>query len=121
MKKISIHRPLLPTAILLLALPLFCLGQKNAEIRFVHDFETVHPLDTLTMACNTRGLLSVRDGGGRVYVKCKAAPEVTFLVGGSLGTQTVTLTDAKNNTPPPKKISTQQAGKECVSYRRCLD
>ncbi len=97
MKKISIHRPLLQTAILLLVLPLFCLGQKNAEIRFVHDFETAHPLDTLTMACNTRGLLSVRDGGGRVYVKCKAAPEVTFLVGGSLGTQTVTLTDAKNN------------------------
>ena len=92
----NICKSLLSTAVILMALPVICNGQNNPEITFVNDTQTLHPLDRLTVSCNTVGTFTVQDSEGREYLNCPAAPAITFMVGGSLGRQTLTLKDKKN-------------------------
>ena len=49
------------------------------------------PLQRITVLGASEGTLLVHDGRGREYVRVPAAPRVTFTIGGSLGTQTITL------------------------------
>ncbi|MFH0756771.1 MAG: hypothetical protein V2B15_05755 [Bacteroidota bacterium] len=56
----------------------------------------IHPLDELTVVCNTNGILSVTDGAGREYLHCKAGQEIPFKAGGSLGKHTIALRDTEN-------------------------
>ena len=46
-------------------------AQVVPEITLVNDVKTVHPLDMLTVVCNSKGNLSVKDGEGREYLHCK--------------------------------------------------
>jgi hypothetical protein len=71
-------------------------AQFTPKVTIVNNTKVIHPLEQLTVVCNTDGLLSVTDGTGIEYLKCKAAPEISFKVGGSLGKHTVELKDAKN-------------------------
>ncbi len=88
--------PVTVLTLLFLLFPLICRSQSAPALTFVNDIRIAHPLDELTVVCNDGATLSVTDGQGRDYLNCKAAPVITFKVGGSLGTQTVTLRDTKN-------------------------
>ena len=96
MKKIVHLKSILIGALFALFIPFFCIAQIIPKVTIVKDTKVVHPLDQLNIVCNTEGLLSVKDGIGREYLKCKASPEITFTVGGSLGKQTVELKDLKD-------------------------
>ena len=84
------------SAVLVLIMPFICSAQIVPKVALVNNLNVVHPLEHVTVMCNTEGLLSVKDGIGREYLKCKATPEISFMVGGSLGKQTVTLKDSKD-------------------------
>ncbi|MEI7526789.1 MAG: hypothetical protein WCJ95_20740, partial [Mariniphaga sp.] len=96
MKKLSPIKSIMFGILVALTIPFFCNAQIVPKITLVNDFKVVHPLEKLTFICNTDGKLSVKDGLGREYLKCKATPEITFLVGGSLGKHTITLMDLKD-------------------------
>jgi len=51
------------------------------------------PLEALTIVGACGKTIAVTDGAGREYFRAGAAPEVTFAVGGALGTQTVRVLD----------------------------
>ena len=51
------------------------------------------PLERISIVNPVGKTVSVSDGRGRVYVKTSAKPVVSFLVAGSLGSHTVTITD----------------------------
>ncbi len=57
-----------------------------------------HPLERISIVNANGKTVSVADGRGRVYVKISAKPVVSFLVAGSLGNHTVTITDKNNKT-----------------------
>ena len=96
MKKFNPIKSIMFGLLIGLNIPFFCNAQVIPKITLVNDFKEVHPLEQLTVICNTAGILSVKDGIGREYLKCKAMPEITFLVGGSLGKHTITLKDFKD-------------------------
>jgi hypothetical protein len=52
------------------------------------------PLDSLTIAMPPSGSVEVRDGKGRTYFSSTGGARATFLVGGALGRQSVTVRDA---------------------------
>ena len=52
------------------------------------------PLERVTVRGADGGTVSVRDGGGREYVRVAAGRRVAFEAGGSLGTHLVALEDA---------------------------
>ncbi len=96
MKKSENLKSILFGVVFALFIPFFSLAEIIPKVTIVKDSQLVHPLEQLTVVCNSEGLLSVRDGLGREYFKCKASPEITFTVGGSLGKHTIALKDAKN-------------------------
>lgn len=58
------------------------------------------PMDTITLdGAATAGLVSVRDGLGREYLRRPAVAGLSFAVAGALGTHLVTLQDAAGATP----------------------
>ncbi len=96
MKKSENLKSILFGVVFALFIPFFSLAEIIPKVTIVKDSQLVHPLEQLTVVCNSEGLLSVRDGLGREYFKCKASPEITFTVGGSLGKHTIALKDAKD-------------------------
>src|SRR5947209_6899314 len=54
---------------------------------------TAHPLDGVTVSKVPGITLIVRDGENRIYQRLPAAAQVTFIVGGSLGTHTIQALD----------------------------
>jgi len=95
MKNIASLRIYMIGALFVLIMPFICSAGIVPKVAVVSNLKVVHPLEQLTVVCNTDGILSVTDGIGRVYMTCKAAPEITFSVGGSLGKQTIELKDTK--------------------------
>jgi hypothetical protein len=59
------------------------------KIRTKPDTEVFAPLEDVTVECDGDGTLCIRDGQGRTYFRAAAGGEVTFRVGGALGTHTV--------------------------------
>lgn len=55
--------------------------------------EHLLPLERVTLVCEQIGIISVKDGLGREYLRRMAEPELMFLVAGALGTQSITLED----------------------------
>lgn len=96
MGKIENLKLIMVITLFAMTIQLFCNAQIIPKITLVNELKVVHPLEQLIVICNTEGILSVKDGIGREYLKCKATPEMTFTVGGSLGKHTITLKDAKN-------------------------
>ncbi len=96
MKKIANLKSFLFGALFASSIPFFCSAEIIPKVTIAKDSKLVHPLDQLTVVCNSEGQLSVKDGIGREYLKCKASPEITFKVGGSLGKHTIELKDAKD-------------------------
>jgi hypothetical protein len=96
MKKFTNLKSILFGAVFALVLPFSGTAERFPKVTIVIDSKVVHPLEKLTVICNTEGILSVKDGSGREYLKCKTSPEITFAVGGSLGKHTVELKDAKD-------------------------
>ncbi len=56
---------------------------------------TAEPLERLTIAGVRGAQVTVADGAGREYFRAPAAPELSFAVGGALGTHTVRALDER--------------------------
>jgi hypothetical protein len=56
---------------------------------------TAEPLETLTLTGALRGTVRVTDGGGREYFSAPASPQMSFTVGGQLGTHTIEALDSR--------------------------
>ncbi len=59
-----------------------------------YDNEPAAPLERLTLLGAEGGMVSVRDGMGREYVRVPAQAQLTFTVGGATGYHQVTLEDS---------------------------
>ncbi len=70
-------------------------GQDIATISLLKPAKIVKPLDELTICCNSQGTIKVTDSKTNTYFIAKSLPQISFLVGGAAGVQTITLTDKK--------------------------
>jgi len=70
---------------------------ENSKIAVFQTASIVHPLDELTVVCQTPGSVSLTDGNGVEYLKMQVSGSKTFLAGGATGLHTAGLYDRKGN------------------------
>ena len=66
-------------------------AQDPAVIAVMRHAASVPPLDSVTLVGRPGGTVTVKDARGREYLRTKFSSAITFLAGGTPGTQTVTL------------------------------
>ena len=81
---------------LLISAKLF--SQFSSKVFITSIAQNVKPFDKLNIVCTAAGTIVVKDGAGRAYVRMKALPTQSFLVGGAAGKQTILLMDKNEKT-----------------------